>query len=420
MHKKLIALIVTACMLIVGLIACGNNTGQKISNSESESAETINKDRVSIKFDDTLEITGDELKTFSESGSIDLDGTYEVFDSSINLQKFHIESLIGKTDIVKFTDNKYYKLDKNIISKINKNLDSLNSNKTEDGEIITVKDKYNYLYESGYIPYSVLSNNIGVDTEVECKYYLKDNDIYKIELLETENNKRLDKYIPNITKINNKCTWNITYDASNIDKDAVQENIDNAIDDNGAIRSTFSDLVFSDKTEKVVTEISMMYHFESTPIRVKTGDFLLVYNDSDLTREATLVVEFTDANGELVDTQEIYLRACKGRTYTLVNVSSPSLYTGFRLKSIKDIKINESCYDTIATGTQIDETDNKITIINTSEVNVCGNVILVYYKDEQPVSVDIHNIDSLKPADKFELDINSDMHKIIYNLYEVK
>lgn len=420
MHKKLIALIVTACMLIVGLIACGNNTGQKISNSESESAETINKDRVSIKFDDTLEITGDELKTFSESGSIDLDGTYEVFDSSINLQKFHIESLIGKTDIVKFTDNKYYKLDKNIISKINKNLDSLNSNKTEDGEIITVKDKYNYLYESGYIPYSVLSNNIGVDTEVECKYYLKDNDIYKIELLETENNKRLDKYIPNITKINNKCTWNITYDASNIDKDAVQENIDNAIDDNGAIRSTFSDLVFSDKTEKVVTEISMMYHFEATPIRVKTGDFLLVYNDSDLTREATLVVEFTDANGELVDTQEIYLRACKGRTYTLVNVSSPSLYTGFRLKSIKDIKINESCYDTIATGTQIDETDNKITIINTSEVNVCGNVILVYYKDEQPVSVDIHNIDSLKPADKFELDINSDMHKIIYNLYEVK
>lgn len=420
MHKKLIALIVTACMLIVGLIACGNNTGQKISNSESESAETINKDRVSIKFDDTLEITGDELKTFSESGSIDLDGTYEVFDSSINLQKFHIESLIGKTDIVKFTDNKYYKLDKNIISKINKNLDSLNSNKTEDGEIITVKDKYNYLYESGYIPYSVLSNNIGVDTEVECKYYLKDSDIYKIELLETENNKRLDKYIPNITKINNKCTWNITYDASNIDKDAVQENIDNAIDDNGAIRSTFSDLVFSDKTEKVVTEISMMYHFESTPIRVKTGDFLLVYNDSDLTREATLVVEFTDANGELVDTQEIYLRACKGRTYTLVNVSSPSLYTGFRLKSIKDIKINESCYDTIATGTQIDETDNKITIINTSEVNVCGNVILVYYKDEQPVSVDIHNIDSLKPADKFELDINSDMHKIIYNLYEVK
>lgn len=420
MHKKLIALIVTACMLIVGLIACGNNTGQKISNSESESAETINKDRVSIKFDDTLEITGDELKTFSESGSIDLDGTYEVFDSSINLQKFHIESLIGKTDIVKFTDNKYYKLDKNIISKINKNLDSLNSNKTEDGEIITVKDKYNYLYESGYIPYSVLSNNIGVDTEVECKYYLKDSDIYKIELLETENNKRLDKYIPNITKINNKCTWNITYGASNIDKDAVQENIDNAIDDNGAIRSTFSDLVFSDKTEKVVTEISMMYHFESTPIRVKTGDFLLVYNDSDLTREATLVVEFTDANGELVDTQEIYLRACKGRTYTLVNVSSPSLYTGFRLKSIKDIKINESCYDTIATGTQIDETDNKITIINTSEVNVCGNVILVYYKDEQPVSVDIHNIDSLKPADKFELDINSDMHKIIYNLYEVK
>lgn len=420
MHKKLIALIVTACMLIVGLIACGNNTGQKISNSESESAETINKDRVSIKFDDTLEITGDELKTFSESGSIDLDGTYEIFDSSINLQKFHIESLIGKTDIVKFTDNKYYKLDKNIISKINKSLDSLNSNKTEDGEIITVKDKYNYLYESGYIPYSVLSNNIGVDTEVECKYYLKDNDIYKIELLETENNKRLDKYIPNITKINNKCTWNITYGASNIDKDAVQENIDNAIDDNGAIRSTFSDLVFSDKTEKVVTEISKMYHFESTPIRVKTGDFLLVYNDSDLTREATLVVEFTDANGELVDTQEIYLRACKGRTYTLVNVSSPSLYTGFRLKSIKDIKINESCYDTIATGTQIDETDNKITIINASEVNVCGNVILVYYKDEQPVSVDIHNIDSLKPADKFELDINSDMHKIIYNLYEVK